>query len=66
MKDQDTKNKLSTYNIEKDVKKATKEPKLSAEDQAVIARANMGHNVNLIAAHLQMPVTKVKEILAKY
>lgn len=65
MKEQGTKNKLT--NFEKEiVKKVNKEPKLSAEEQAVIARANIGHNANLIAAHLQMPVAKVKEILAKY
>ena len=61
------KSKDKLTNFEKEiVKKVNKEPKLNAEEQAVIARANIGHNANLIAAHLQMPVAKVKEILAKY
>ena len=35
-------------------------------EKAIIGRANMGQNTNLIAAHFQMPVEQVKEILAKY
>ena len=35
-------------------------------EKAIIGRANMGQNANLIAAHFQMPVEQVKEILAKY
>jgi len=65
MKNSNKEDKLTDFEKEI-VKKVNKKTGPNDMEKAVIARANMGQNANLIAAHFQMPVKQVKEILAKY